>query len=112
MNLYSLGVPFTSIVDDWMPMKNGNTVFAGLGKDGSSWGATVEKHFAKWYGNYEHIVGGWMSKAVAALNGSPFSEMQHNGADAQALWDYINDANQDEDIITAGSNFCGAGTTD
>jgi hypothetical protein len=78
MNFYSLGVPFTQIIDDFLPMNGNNTVFAGLGKDGSVWMALVEKFYAKWYGNYQHLVGGWMAYAVSALNGSPFVEVQHN----------------------------------
>ena len=59
--MYTLGVPFTQIIDDWLPMNGGtNTIFAGLGKDGSAWGAITEKAFAKRYGNWEHTVGGWM----------------------------------------------------
>ena len=102
MNMYQLGVPFTQIVDDWLPMYNGNTVFAGLGKDGSMWAAIVEKMFAKWYGNYEHIIGGWMNLAVAALNGSPWDERSHNDNDSE-IWNFIREADADHDIITAGS---------
>ena len=47
MNFFSLGVPFTQIIDDRLPMKGDNTIFAGLGKDGSVWMALVEKFFAK-----------------------------------------------------------------
>lgn len=72
MNFYSLGVPFTQIIDDWIPMNGSSTIFASQGKDGSVWALIVEKMFAKWYGNYEHLVGGWMNLAVAALNGSPW----------------------------------------
>jgi len=82
MNFYSLGVPYTQIIDDRLPMNGNNTIFAGLGKDGSVWMALVEKFYAKWYGNYQHLVGGWMAYAVSALNGSPFIEIQHNQANA------------------------------
>lgn len=72
MTMYSLGIPTTMIVDDYMPLKtNGQTLFGGLGYDGSYWAAIMEKMFAKWYGNYEHLVGGLMNQAIAALNGSP-----------------------------------------
>jgi hypothetical protein len=108
MNFYSLGVPFTQIIDDYLPMYGGNTVFAGLGKDGSVWMALVEKMFAKWYGNYQHLVGGWMAYAVSALNGSPFVEIQHANSNANAIWDMIVAADKDDDIVTAGSNFCGS----
>lgn len=83
MNMYSLGVPFTQIVDDWMPIRpSGNTLYAGLGQDGSYWAAIVEKMFAKWYGNWEHLVGGWMNLAVSALNGSPFLNHDHGSLNA------------------------------
>ena len=59
--MYALGVPFTQIVDDYLPVNlEGNTVFADLGHDGSYWAALMEKMFAKFFGNYEHIVGGMM----------------------------------------------------
>lgn len=109
MNMYSLGVPFTQIVDDWMPIRpDGNTLYAGLGQDGSYWAAVVEKMFAKWYGNWEHLVGGWMNLAVSALNGSPFSNHNHSGLTADQVWDILGAADMDRDIITAGSNFCGS----
>ena len=52
MNVYSVGVPYTLIIDDYLPMYGDNTIFAGLGKDNSFWAAIVEKGFAKWYGNW------------------------------------------------------------
>jgi hypothetical protein len=108
MNFFSLGVPNTMIVDDRMPMYGPNTIFANMGKDGSVWGAIVEKAFAKYYGNYQHLVGGWMAYAVSAFNGSPFIEVQHNSSNANDIWDLLVAADADHDIITAGSNFCGS----
>ena len=55
MNMYSLGIPFTQIIDDWMPMVNNHTIYGRTGRDGSIWAAVAEKMFAKWYGNYEHL---------------------------------------------------------
>jgi hypothetical protein len=74
VNIYSLGVPFTQIVDDRIPVdKNSNwPKFAKPGKDLSIWMMIVEKAFGKWYGNYQNLVGGWMAYAVSAVNGSPF----------------------------------------
>ena len=109
MNMYNLGIPFTQIVDDRMPMRsNGQSLFAGIGQDGSFWAMIVEKMFAKWYGNWEHLVGGWMNLAVAALNGSPWVTHIHNNNSHDQIWDYINNADQDRDIITAASQFCGS----
>jgi hypothetical protein len=77
MNMYTLGVPFTMIIDDQMVMSGNNTLFASLGKDGSIWAGLVEKAFAKYYGNYERLVGGLMADAVSALNGSPAESISH-----------------------------------
>lgn len=33
INLYALGVPHTILIDDFLPMRNGKTMFAHLGKD-------------------------------------------------------------------------------
>ena len=49
----------------------------------------MEKAFAKLHGNYEHIVGGFMSLGVAALNGSPFIDYDHSDVTEQFLWNFI-----------------------
>ena len=108
VNMYSVGVPFTEIIDDNLPMYGSNTIFAGKGKDGSIWGAIVEKAFAKYYGNWERLVGGWMAYAVSALNGGPFSEYWHTDYNADEIWNILRAADLDNDIITAGSQFCGS----
>ena len=63
VNFYTLGVPHTVIVDDFLPLRDlgegrWGTLYAGLGTDGSIWGPVLEKAFAKLHGNYSHIVGG------------------------------------------------------
>jgi calpain-15 len=109
MQLYSLGVPFTQIVDDYLPIWDDyQPVFANVGFDGSVWGALTEKVFAKWYGNYEHTIAGWMKHAVSALNGSPVSEHWHTDYTKAAIWDILTSAHADNDIVTAASQFCGS----
>lgn len=67
-NLYSLGVPATVVIDDTLPLdNNGGLVFANQGADGSMWGALLEKAFAKYWGNYSHIVGGQSSAAIMTM---------------------------------------------
>ena len=106
LNMYLLGVPFTMIVDDKMPMnQHGNTFFGGLGKDGSVWGAVIEKAFAKYYGAYEHMIGGFMEKAVTALNGSP--HIDQNGETPEEMWEMFVAHDEANDIITAASKNCG-----
>lgn len=53
VNLYTLGVPHTVIVDDYLPLNSENkTLFAAPGTDKSLWVTILEKAFAKYYGNY------------------------------------------------------------
>jgi hypothetical protein len=114
MDLYSLGVLHTITVDDYLPMWGaGGPAFGNVGKDHSVWAAMTEKVFAKWYGNYEHTIAGWMKHGVAALNGSPEVESWHvdwsgnSLMTAEEIWPVIVAANDEHDIITAASNFCG-----
>ena len=58
VNFYTLGVPHTVIVDDFLPLYTYKSkYYAPLGDisvDGALWGAILEKAFAKYHGNYEH----------------------------------------------------------
>ena len=108
VKMYTLGVPFTQIIDDYLPYSGENTIFAGLGKDGSVWGAVMEKVFAKRYGNWEHTVGGWMYAAVAAMNGSPWVNHWHGGISSDDLWTLVKTHDKDKDVMTAATHFCGS----
>jgi len=103
MNLYTLGVPHTVVVDDYLPLmpirskpkpsnddplkkkaetevqpEQKRTLFAKAGSDGSLWGAFLEKAFAKHHGNFKHIEGGDPRKAVGTLYGSPYATYTHD----------------------------------
>ena len=54
VNFYTLGVPHTVIVDDYLPLKKSNdkTIYAKVAADGAIWGPILEKAFAKHHGNY------------------------------------------------------------
>ena len=103
MNMYTLGVPHTVIVDDYLPLNDGEVVLGGYGKDGSIWGSILEKGYAKRYGNYEHLDGGWMPAAVSVLNGSPWSEYLHGETDKNAIWEILQTADDVDNIITTGT---------
>lgn len=88
VNLYTLGVPHTIVVDDFLPLsrvkdKDGNptneysTIFGHVAEDGSLWGAILEKAFAKLHGNYARLVAGDPREATRALNGSPSIHFTH-----------------------------------
>ena len=81
VNIYSLGVPHTVIVDDWLPLRHNGielmTLFAQVGNDHSIWGPILEKVFAKYYGNYSHLVGGNPVSSVKTLTGAPYELLWH-----------------------------------
>lgn len=99
MNIYTLGVPHSVVIDDYLPLqkvatKDGivyETLFSHVGEDQSMWGSLLEKAFAKVYGNYGHMRAGDPRDAARALNGSPSLLMAHakseNGVDA--LWEKL-----------------------
>ena len=55
VRFYTLGVPHHVVIDDYLPLSNGATMFSSPGYDGSIWTAILEKAFAKYHGNYNHI---------------------------------------------------------
>ena len=80
VNIYSLGVPHTVIIDDYLPLESvqkswntyeWETMFAHIGEDSSMWGPILEKAFAKTHGNYEHIIEGNPREAALTLTGAP-----------------------------------------
>ena len=77
VDLYTLGVPHTVIVDDILPLYNNtwngtlDAQLADLPKDGSLWGPILEKAFAKFHGNLLHIEGGVPAMATKTLYGAP-----------------------------------------
>ena len=87
ISMYALGVPHTVLVDDYIPMKKDrrgrySNLFSSVkgeknGGDEALWGSIIEKAFAKFYGNYYHIEGGWSHKAIEAFVGGPYEIIQH-----------------------------------
>lgn len=111
VNFYSLGVPLTVIVDDYLPLSMDSegkktTLFAGLGDDSSLWVPIMEKAFAKLHGNYSHIVGGDARVAARTMNNSPFDIAYHrkeSDLDKEPLWKKINTHHQKGHILMAGT---------
>lgn len=115
INIWTLGVKHTIIVDDWLPVQtwgNGyNTLFAHVGPDQALWMSILEKAFSKYHGNYEHIVAGNPMNALRTLHGAPWSSVWHENVDwtdkesleAVPLWDRINEHDNIDDMITAAT---------
>ena len=117
VNFYTLGVPHTVIVDDYLPVYDYDgagtmaTYFAGVGKDGSIWGPILEKAFAKYHGNYKHIIGGVAPNAVKALYGAPNKTIYHTNTTAAKLWKELSAADKRGDIMNTGTGNAPAGAT-
>jgi len=109
VNLYSLGVPHTVVVDDWLPIKNGQTLFSKVSKDGAMWMAILEKAFAKYHGNYMHIAGGDPLQSVKTISGAPGKYIGHANTTVEDLWTALSEHDGSDDTIQAGT---AGGTSD
>ena len=110
IQMYLLGVPYTQIIDDYVPVTpEGETIFAGVGKDDSVWGMLVEKAFAKRYGNYQRTERGWMAAAVASMNGSPWKLYEHIPAQNSPddIFKLLMTHDVKRDVMTGATISCG-----
>ncbi|TFK23793.1 cysteine proteinase [Coprinopsis marcescibilis] len=48
----------------------GSLTYAKSGAQGETWVPLIEKAYAKFYGNYDHLNGGWTGEAIEDLTGS------------------------------------------
>ena len=109
VNFYSLGLPHTVIIDDWLPLTNAitgkpTTMFANVGEDGSLWAPLLEKAFAKYHGNYSHIQGGDSRTAAKTLSGAPSFSVEHMPKTLETHWDTLVKHLADGNIATVVTN--------
>ena len=108
VQLYTLGIPHTVIVDDYLPLEKWgdeyHTMYAKPGGDKSIYGPILEKAFAKYHGNYEHIIGGNPGTAVKTLYGAPWSQFEHKNVDVDTLWNALKASDENDDVIQCGTN--------
>ena len=103
VNLYTLGAPHTVVVDEWVPMKYGNTLFSKVAHDGAMWMPILEKAFAKYHGNYMHIEAGWPIESARTLYGAPGLNISHSNVSVDELWESLSLHDGKDDIIQAAS---------
>lgn len=97
MTFYSLGVPHTVVVDDYVPTFYKDTsyernAFGRVSADDGVWAAVAEKVFAKYHGNYEHLSGGYTFIATQTLTGGPYEYLfpfQYADESYQTIWDFV-----------------------
>lgn len=68
VQLYSMGIPVTVTVDDYLPFMWENNAYklryAAASEDKALWMPILEKAAAKLYGNYEQLIGGNLGPAI------------------------------------------------
>ena len=69
VNLWRYGKWEAVMIDDRLPMKKGNYVYARCSDPNEFWVALIEKAFAKLHGSYEAIEGGMPIEAMVDLTG-------------------------------------------
>ena len=104
VNFYTLGVPHTVIVDDWLPLyENWDGSYSGIyakpSADKAIYGPILEKAFAKYHGNFKHIVGGDPKHAIKTLYGAPFTDVTHSDMTVDALWEYLKGGDERHDVM-------------
>jgi len=108
LKFYTLGVPHTVIVDDYLPMtKSGDdyrTIFSHMSIDSAVCAPIMEKAFAKYHGNYGHIEGGDSATAALTLSGAPHTAYKHSSLSEEELWAHLHDADGNNKIIQVGTN--------
>ena len=117
VDFWSLGVPHTVVVDDYLPLMNKDdgtwgTVFAKVGSDKSMWPAILEKAFAKYHGNYYHTEGGLSMRAVQTLSGAPWVRYTNAEEDEDRLWSKLVEADKQKDVITCDTHSTPSGSHD
>jgi len=60
-----------------------------MGDDSSLWGPLIEKAFAKYWGNYGHIVGGASQMAVRTMLGGVFESHDHASMKKEQVWQIL-----------------------
>ena len=109
VNLYTLGVPHTVIVDDYVARVDWGDAqladfFAMTGVDKSMWGVLLEKAYAKSVGNYWHLHGGVIKYGVRTLTGAPHENHIHKNTTLDALWTELTTHDGKNDIINASTD--------
>lgn len=109
VDLYALGVPHTVIIDDFLPLEEGNngsfrTMFTEVSEDSALWAPLLEKAFAKYHGNYLHIEAGNPKIGARTLHGGPFEEHDHKDVDADYIWNRLKEHDGSNDILQAGTS--------
>ncbi len=106
-NLFMAGYPTKVYVDDYLPFRGTTsdfrTVYAGLGTDGSTWGALAEKLWAKLSNNYEATIAGNHEEIYPLFTGAPTDDYSSSRYTADQLWTILRGHTDANHIIGSGT---------
>lgn len=103
MVLYDNGAPDYIIVDDHLPQVNGGFVFTRSPHDTELWALFIEKAYAKKYGSYQAIEGGFVDITLSELtNGIP-ETIEFSDTCPTALWETMIQMKKEKAFLAAGS---------
>lgn len=75
-----------------------------MGLDSAVWAPIMEKAFAKYHGNYGHIIGGDSRRAAKTLSGAPYTSYGHSDYSQDEIWAHLHDADGNDKIIQVNTN--------
>ena len=108
IQLQALGLPHTVLIDDSLPLSQEmssytwRTGYTKINLDSSIWFALLEKAYAKYLGNYNHLKNGKQTEALQTLTGYPVERhFIDSSFTVNMLWNTIREHESNDDIIVA-----------
>lgn len=97
------------VVDEYFPSRNGKFMMA-LTKEDEIWPMLIEKAYAKFFGGYNTISGGFEWHALRDLTGAPVEMYRCSALEIDQVWKLLSDADQRGYIMTGGISGGSGGT--
>lgn len=89
------------MVDDYFPCTSSNRPAYSKANGPELWVLLIEKAYSKVYGSYKKIEAGLTGNALRDLTGSPYIYVDNK--DVEATWKLLEEYDNNENILTAGS---------
>jgi len=108
LSLFQEGHWRSVLIDEWLPVdKFGRLLFAHSTESGQLWPALLEKAFAKCYGSYSALEGGWVHDALVDLTGGVAETIdlhtELDGSLQAGLWKRLREIHDSGHLLGAGS---------
>lgn len=103
VRIFRNGVPRLILIDDNIVCNNGNIAFARANGN-ELWVILLEKAFAKSFGSYLRIIGGWAAETLRDLTGAPTEKYNHDECDADKMFEVIYNGEERNYMMCASKN--------